>query len=71
MHSRIPVARSHLTAAALTLYRDAAEGHATPEVERAARLVDDALRELDAASLGRDVRPPAPSDWGVDIDAST
>lgn len=65
MPSRIPVARSHLTAAALTLYRDALEGNGTPELERAAKLVDDALRALDAASLGRDVRPPIPEDWAL------
>lgn len=63
--SRVPVAKQHLTAAAVSLFNEALEtgGVAPPNVERAAHLVDEALAELDAARQLVDVRPAAPEDW--------
>lgn len=61
MPSRLPVVRMHLVAAATALFNESAE-QPSPQVERAAQLVDDALEALDAVQAV-DVRPPPPTDW--------
>jgi hypothetical protein len=50
-HSRIPVVRMHLVAAAAALFCESQESP-TPEVEAVARLVDDALEALDTHGSG-------------------
>jgi hypothetical protein len=59
-HSRIPVVRMHLVAAAAALFCESQES-ASPEVEAVARLVDEALEALD--THGADVRGAPPEDW--------
>ena len=59
--SRVPVARMHLLSAAAALFREALEGGHSPQVEAAARHVDEALACLDTHGL--DVRGTAPEDW--------
>lgn len=60
--SRLPLIRLHCVNAALALFNEQQAGRTTPEVERAALLIDEALTPLDAAR-GVDLRPPAPLDW--------
>lgn len=60
--SRVPVARMHLLSAAAALFTEALESGPSPQVEAAARYVDDALHALDAHGL--DVRGTAQEDWG-------
>lgn len=62
-HSRIPVVRMHLVAAAAALFCESQEAEAAPEVEAVARLIDEALETLD--THGRDVRGAPPEDWQV------
>lgn len=59
--SRVPVAKMHLLSAAAALFREAIEDGHSPQVEAAARHVDEALHALDAHGL--DVRGTAPEDW--------
>lgn len=59
-HSRIPVARMHLVAAAAALFCESQESP-SPEAEAAARLIDEALETLD--THGRDVRGAPTEDW--------
>lgn len=63
--SRLPLIRLHCVNAALGLFNEQQAGRTTPETERAALLIDEALTLLDAAQRpdGVDLRPPAPLDW--------
>ncbi|WP_426751748.1 hypothetical protein [Myxococcus sp. Y35] len=63
--SRLPVVRQHLTAAAVSLFAEAAQADGVPpaRVQRVALLVDEALAELDAPAQLVDVRGPVPEDW--------
>lgn len=60
--ARLRAAREHLNAAAAELHAAQSEAR-TPENERAALLVDDALELLDWVDRGLDVRGHPPSDW--------
>jgi len=54
--------RQALTHAAAVAWKEAQQtGNVRPEVEKAARLVDDALEALD--TFGLDVRGPPPGEW--------
>jgi hypothetical protein len=61
--SRLPLIRLHCVNASLALFHERQAGLTTPDMERAARLIDEALTLLDASRPGRDVRPPLPQDW--------
>lgn len=60
--TRVPIAKMHLLSAAAALFREAVTGGHSPQVEAAARHVEEALNALDAHGL--DVRGTAPEDWG-------